>query len=352
MGAGVGQRPDVALGLEGIIVGVQALVLDDIAGVEAAEVDGRDGCDHFVDRAGRISRERTVEQRIHFVFAEGFIVLIERRNVIGRVARHGEDLTRLTQLHDNRAAPGVLALLVPADAVLAQVEDDLLERLLGHGLQGDIDRQLHVVAGHGLGHVIAVQDLAGRGDRRLFQAARAVQVLLKRLLHAGFTDECIHGVALFTVFIGFRAPNWTDVAENVRGVLRVIFAHRAVFDHDARHGQLHDGGEGFRVDVLRQRVVFQADALDRAQLQLVPDGDDAVDVRLLPVVRDLVFAAQPLHERGRGDIEVIAAVGKEFAEIFLPGRIVVVRIFVRPVRSDGEVRFVLDPELVAKVQHL
>ena len=168
---------------------------------EAAEIDGRDGRDHFVDRAGRISRERTVEQRIHFVFAEGFIVLIERRNVIGRVARHGEDLTRLAQLHNDRAAPGVLALLVPADAVFAQVEDDLLERLLGHGLQGDIDRQLHVVAGHGLGHVIAVQDLAGRGDRRLFQAARAVQVLLKRLLHAGFTDECIHGVALFTVFI-------------------------------------------------------------------------------------------------------------------------------------------------------
>ena len=105
----------------------------------------------------------------------------------------------------------------------------------------------------------------------------------------------------------------------MRGIGRLILAHRAVFDHDARHGQLHDGGKGFRVDVLRQRVVFQADALDRAQLQLVPDGDDAVDVRLLPVVGDLVFAAQPLHERGRGDIEVIAAVGKEFAEIFLPG---------------------------------
>ena len=179
-----------------------------------------------------------------------------------------------------------------------------------------------------------------------------MQVLLKRLLHAGFTDECIHRVTLFAVFIGFRAPNWTDVAENVRGVLRVIFAHRAVFDHDARHGQLHDGGEGFRVDVLRQRVVFQTDALDRAQLQLVPDGDDAVDVRLLPVVGDLVFAAQALHERGRGDIEVIAAVGKELAEIVLPGRIVVVGIFVRPVRGNREVRLVLDPELVAKVQHL
>ena len=71
VGAGVGQRPDVALGLEGIVVGVQALVLNDIAGVEAAEIDGRDGRDHLVDRAGWIGRERAVVERAHLVLVEG-----------------------------------------------------------------------------------------------------------------------------------------------------------------------------------------------------------------------------------------------------------------------------------------
>ena len=89
-----------------------------------------------------------------------------------------------------------------------------------------------------------------------------MQVLLKRLFHAGLADEGVHGVALLLVFGVFLRVHRADVAEDMRGVRRLIFAHRAVFDHDARHGQLHDGGEGFRVDVLRQRVVFQADALD------------------------------------------------------------------------------------------
>jgi len=52
-----------------------------------------------------------------------------------------------------------------------------------------------------------------------------------------------------------------------------------------------------RVDVLGERVVFKANVVDRAQLQLVADGNDAVNVLLAPVVRDLVFAAQALHER-------------------------------------------------------
>ena len=161
----------MALGLEGFIEGVKALVLDDIAGVEAAHIDGGDGRDHLIDRAGRVGGECAVEQRLHLVRVEGGIVLIERRNVIGRVARHGKDLTRLAQLHNDRAAPGVLALLVPADAVFPQVENDLFQRLLGHSLQRNVDGQLDVVARHRLRHIVSVQNFAGRGDGRPLDAA-------------------------------------------------------------------------------------------------------------------------------------------------------------------------------------
>ena len=234
VGAGVGQRPDVALGLEGIIVGVQALVLDDIAGVEAAHIDGGDGRDHLIDRAGREGRERTVEQRAHLVCVKGGVVLIEGRKVVGRVACHGENFTGLAHLHDDRAASGVLALLVPADAVFAQVENDLFQRLLGHSLQRNVDGQLDVVARHRLRHIIAVQNFAGRGNSRFLDAARAVQIRFKRLLHAGLSDECVHGIALLLVFGVFVRVHGCNIAEDMRGIRRVVFAHRAVFDHDAR----------------------------------------------------------------------------------------------------------------------
>ena len=265
MRARIGQRPDVALGLERLIEGVKALVLNDIAGVKAAHVNGGDGRNHLIDRAGREGRERTVEQRAHLVCVKGGVVLIEGRKVVGRVACHGENFTGLAHLHDDRAASGVLALLVPADAVFPQVENDLLQCMLGHSLQGDINGQLDVVARHRLRHIIAVQNFAGRGNSRFLDAARAVQIRFKRLLHAGLSDECVHGIALLLVFGVFVRVHGCNIAEDMRGIRRVVFAHRAVFDHDARHGQLHHGGQRFCIDVLSQRVVFKADVIDRAQ---------------------------------------------------------------------------------------
>ena len=179
-----------------------------------------------------------------------------------------------------------------------------------------------------------------------------MQIFLKRLLHAGFSDKRVHGVALFTVFGGLLAPDRADVAENVRGIGGVVLAHRAVFDHNARHGQLHHGSQRFRVDVLCQHIVFHADLVYRAQLQLIADGNDAVHVLLGPVVGDLIFVAQALHERGCGDIEVIAPAGKEAAEIALPGGVVGIGIGIGTLGGDGEMRFIRDPKLVAEVQDL
>ena len=179
-----------------------------------------------------------------------------------------------------------------------------------------------------------------------------MQIGFERLFHARLADQRVHGVALLLVFGVFIRVHGRDIAEDMRSVGGVIFAHRAVFDHNARHGQLHYGGQRFRGDVLGERVVFKANVVDRAQLQLIADGNDAVNVLLAPVVRDLIFAAQALHERRRGDIEVIAPAGKEFAEIALPGRVVRVGIGIGSVRRDREVRFILNAELIAEVQHL
>ena len=171
MRARVGKRPDVALGLEGFIEGVKTLVLDDIAGVEAAHIDGGDGRDHLIDRAGRVGCERAVEHRRSLVFVQRDGVFRACGKIIGRVACHGENFTGLAHLHDDRAASGVLALLVPADAVFPQVENDLFQRLFGHGLQRNVDGQLDVVARHRLRHIVSVQNFAGRGDGRPLDAA-------------------------------------------------------------------------------------------------------------------------------------------------------------------------------------
>ena len=148
-------RPDVALGLEGIIIRVKSLVGDDVIGAVVAVVNGGNRRDHLVDRSGRIGSEKgSVIQRRIFVLAQLLEILAVGAEVKGRIARAGEYLAGFHLLDHDCAALGVLALLVFADAVFAQIENDLLECLLGGRLQGDIDRGFHVVAR--LGHFCIV----------------------------------------------------------------------------------------------------------------------------------------------------------------------------------------------------
>ena len=148
-------RPDVALRLERIVERVKSLVGDDMIGAVVAVVNGGNGRDHLVDRSGRIGCEKgSVIQRRIFVLAQLLEILAVGAEVKGRIARAGEYLAGFHLLDHDRAALGVLALLVFADTVFAQIENDLLERLLGGRLQGDINRGFHVVAR--LGHFCIV----------------------------------------------------------------------------------------------------------------------------------------------------------------------------------------------------
>ena len=72
---------------------------------------------------------------------------------------------------EDRATLCVLALFFCADASFTQVENDLLQCMLGHSLQGDINGQLDVVARHRLRHIVSVQNFSGRGDGRFLDAA-------------------------------------------------------------------------------------------------------------------------------------------------------------------------------------
>jgi hypothetical protein len=179
-----------------------------------------------------------------------------------------------------------------------------------------------------------------------------VQILLERELRAGLADERVHGVALVLVGLVLVGVHGADEAQQVRGVLGVVLAHGAGFDHDAGHAQLHDGGQILRVHVGRERVVLEPHAVDAAQLELVAHREHLVDLLRRPVVGDLVVRAQVAHERRGGDVGVVVVVLQELAEVALPDAGQLVRVIgVGPLLGDGEMALVADAQLVAELQH-
>ena len=348
--------PHVALRREVFlrVVHVDALVRNLIVFTDVAHVDGRDGRDHLVDRAGGIFREqRPVVERLIGVLAQLLEIAVIGGKIISRIARAGEDLACLHGLHHDGPALGVLAFAVRADAVFAEVQNQSLQRILCHGLERDVQRRLHVVARLRDAGVVFVELFARGRDGRILHAARPVQIFLKGQLDALFADLCVHRVALVAVFRPVPSLDAADGTEQMRRVLRVVDAHGARFDNHARNTQLHHRRKILRADVGRQRVVFQPHALDAPQLQLIPDGDDLVRLLLRPVTGDVIILAQLFHQRRGRRVEVIFPVAQECAEIILPcGRDAVHLIGIRPLHCYREMAFIFDAALVAEVEQL
>ena len=347
-------RPDVALRLERIVERVKSLVGDEVVGTVVSVIDGGNCRDHFIDGSGGIRCEqRAVEKRRRFVLAQLGDVFGIGAEVEGRVARAGKHLAGFHLLDHDRAAHGVLALLMFADAVFAQIKDDLLERLLGGRLKRNIDGCLDVVARLGKTRVVLVEHIARRRNRGDFRAGRAVQIFLKRLFDAGRADHGVHGVALLLILRPLVGSHRADGAEQMRGVGGFILADRAGLDDNARNAKLRDRRQRLRVHVLCQHVVFKTRIVDASKLQLVADGDDVIHIVCVPVIRYPVCLAQVPHQRGRGNVEVVVAVVEEHAEIVLPGGVQALHIvFIRLRLRHREVALALDAELLAHLQQL
>ena len=138
----------------------------------------------------------------------------------------------------------------------------------------------------------------------------------------------------------------------MRGVGRLILAHRAGLDDDARNAELRDRGQRLRVHVLREHVVFKI-RRNASKLELIAHGDDLVHILLRPVVRNFIRLTQVPHQSRRGNVEVIVAVVEELPEIGLPrGAQALHVVFIRPGICHREVTLAFDAELLTHLQKL
>ena len=136
------------------------------------------------------------------------------------------------------------------------------------------------------------------------------------------------------------------------GIGRLILAHRAGLDDDARDAELRDCGQRLCIHVFGEHVVFKI-RRNAPKLELVAHGDDLVHILLRPVVRNFIRLAQVPHQSRRGNVEVIVAVVEELPEIGLPRRTEALHVvFIRPGICHREVALALDAELLAHLQKL
>ena len=329
--------------------GVDALVLDLRPAADGPAVDGGDGRDHLIGRAGRIRQaERAVVERLVRIGGQLVIIRVVGGKVIGRVARAGEHLAGLDLHDDDGAALGVLAVAGGADAVFAQAEDLRGQRFLRDLLQAEVNGRFDVIACDGVDGVVLLEDVAVGGDGRHARAVRAVQLFLKGLLQPVLADIGIHGVALALVGLPIRAVHLADGAEDVGGERGVVLADARGLHVEAGDIQLRDGRKRQGVDVRHEHIgVQRADIAP--QVQLIAQRDHAAALLLRPVGGQVVNFLEPADELRRGDVRVPAALGEERAEIAVPQGRAAFDIGIGLFLRDGEMVRVFQPQLAAQV---
>ena len=311
--------PERAGRLVALVVVVDALVLDGGQGRDNAVVDGGDGGTHLIGGAGGIDLiQRPVEQGGVFRLRELLEIAGEVGQVVGRIGGAGQDGAGLDIQHDHRSALRVLAVSGLVHAVGTEVQDIVLQNLLGGHLQVDVDGGLHVGPGLRLDHVPLRDDIALAVHSGAEDAVGPVQLLLKGQLHALLAHVGVHGVALVLVVVPFLGEDRAGPPQNMGGIGGVVLADGACLDlhtGDVQLGQL--GDLAGILDVGEQGVGGQGGIV--AQIQLVAQAQNAAHVLVAPVVGDAETAAHELDELGRGDVGIPVVFLEEAAEIAVPG---------------------------------
>ena len=263
------RRPDPALRriAVGGVFGEDAVALDLVLGVDDALGQRRRGGAGLEGRAGGVgAHQRAVEQRGVRLFKQRGIVFDDGRNVISRPARDRERLAALDIDDDagrardlpvtvlkgpvaERLLFGFFVLAFAHENVDA-VGQDTLHLLLQH----DVERDVDVVAGLGLLLILVGQHGAGGGARHEHLAVVAVEIVFKGVLDAVLADHGVGGVLEQRVFFIFLLRHQTRVAEDVRGIVRLIVAGERALDLDAGELGLHDRGDQLHARILDKDV--------------------------------------------------------------------------------------------------
>ena len=278
--------------------------------------NGRAGLEGGARRIG--AQERPVEERVIFGGGDLVVILQQGGEVIGGVAGDGQGLSGLDVHDDYGPALYVLADVVrPAlghglEVVLVSLElEGLYARFEDplHGLlQLYVYRQVDVVAGvlgiYRAGHG------AGGGPLDCGLAVRAVQPVLKGELNAVLADLGV--VVVGTVFLAgavffhIRVGHGLDVAQDVRGVLRVVFADVGGlhFHHVADHA--HEVRDEVYGGVLYKDIGVGVDGV--ADVHGVAHAGYLAHLLCVVAPGDIVARAEVAHELHGGGVLVQAFV--------------------------------------------
>ena len=146
-------------------------------------------------------------------------------------------------------------LLLLSLKLLANARDAVFQRKLRGLLEGDVDRQIHIVAGFRFLGIFGAYNRAVRRRGRTHRTVRTVEVFFKGVLGAGLADLRVAGVAESLVLCGLLVVHEARVAENVRGGLGAVFAHKGLLDVYAFYIVLADGGDELHIRVLNENIV-------------------------------------------------------------------------------------------------
>ena len=244
-----------------------------------------------------------VQQGIGGVCQQGIILRAVVGGIVGGIGGQGQHLAGAHLDHGGAGAPGLVAVLG------VHVRHGLGQGLLHRLLEGEVDGQLHGVAGLGGLFVVLAGDLAGGvgGDDAL--AVRAPEVLLKGGLHAEAADAVVAAVSLLFQGIIFFLIDEGDGAQKLGGVGSLVLPDGGGGDLGAGVVSVVEQGDHLRVDVLCHGVGGGVHQLPDGQL--IAHTDDTAGLIETEGDGHLKFLPHPLHHGVGGKAQGGEVVGSD-----------------------------------------
>ena len=344
---------DQTFGAHAGVLGESALVLDIGPAADGTGFDARHGHGHLISGARRVDRlQGPVEHGLEVRLVQGFEVLEDGGQVIGRVASADQHLTGLDVHGHHRRALRVPTL---SGAFFApEPLDGQLQGLLGGGLELQIDGDLHVLACLRLYLIIRFDQGAVLGHLIHTGAVDAVEIFLEGLLQTGLAHQRVHGVAVQRlVMLPLLGVHGTHIAKDVGGVFRGVLPDG---------GGLHPHAGDVQLQHRRQRLVvhvgqehISAQAVDgEPKGQLVSQAQHRPGIPVGPFRRDVVALPELLHQQRGGDVGIqIVPVDQEGLEIVLPALVLLIqRIGEGLIQGQGQVVHILDAPCLTQLHQL